>query len=145
MVHALTDNKNRTSTNVRVAFNKNGGSLGETGSVSYLFNRKGYLVLFRENLDLSEDELMLLAIDAGAEDILTSDEAFEIFTEPTDFLSVKEQLENAGLTFEAAELTMIPTIYQKIPENKQAEFEKMISLLEDDDDVQDVYTNAFQD
>lgn len=145
LVHALTDNKNRTSTNVRVAFNKNGGSLGETGSVAYLFNRKGYLVLLRENLDLSEDELMLLAIDAGAEDILTSDEAFEIFTEPTDFLAVKEQLENAGFTFEAAELTMIPTIYQKIPENKQAEFEKMISLLEDDDDVQDVYTNASQD
>ncbi|WP_088815822.1 MULTISPECIES: YebC/PmpR family DNA-binding transcriptional regulator [Listeria] len=145
LVHALTDNKNRTGTNVRVAFNKNGGSLGETGSVAYMFNRKGYLVVLRENLDLSEDEFMLLAIEAGAEDIITSDEAFEVFTAPADFTVVKDELEQAGLKFEAAELTMQPTLYQEVPENKRAEFDKMISILEDDDDVQEVYTNANND
>ncbi|WP_088825608.1 MULTISPECIES: YebC/PmpR family DNA-binding transcriptional regulator [Listeria] len=145
LVHALTDNKNRTGTNVRVAFNKNGGSLGETGSVAYMFNRKGYLVVLRENLDLSEDEFMLLAIEAGAEDIITSDEAFEVFTAPADFTVVKDELEQADLKFEAAELTMQPTLYQEVPENKRAEFDKMISILEDDDDVQEVYTNANND
>ncbi|WP_088840710.1 YebC/PmpR family DNA-binding transcriptional regulator [Listeria sp. ILCC797] len=145
LVHALTDNKNRTGTNVRVAFNKNGGSLGETGSVAYMFNRKGYLVVLRENLDLSEDEFILLAIEAGAEDIITSDEAFEVFTAPADFTVVKDELEQAGLKFEAAELTMQPTLYQEVPENKRAEFDKMISILEDDDDVQEVYTNSNND
>ncbi len=145
LVHALTDNKNRTGTNVRVAFNKNGGSLGETGSVAYMFNRKGYLVVLRENLGISEDEFMLLAIEAGAEDIITSAEAFEVFTTPADFTTVKEQLEQNGFTFEAAELTMLPTIYQEVSENKRAEFDKLLSILEDDDDVQDVYTNAFND
>lgn len=99
LVHALTDNKNRTSTNVRVAFNKNGGSLGETGSVSYMFDRKGYLVILREGLTVDEEEFMLEAIEAGADDVEVSEDVFEIFTDPATFSEVKEALQEAGVYF----------------------------------------------
>lgn len=111
MVVCLTDNKNRTAANVRAAFSKNGGNLGETGCVSYLFERKGLLIVDREQHDIDEDELLLLAIEAGAEEMETTDESFEIYTAPESFESVKEQLEQHGLTFASAEITMIPQTY----------------------------------
>lgn len=142
LVHALTDNKNRTATNVRVAFNKNGGSLGETGSVAYMFERKGYLVVEREGLDVTEDDFMLEAIEAGAQDVESSEEVFEVYTDPADFTAVKDALSADGYSFAAAELSMIPSMYNEVPEEKEAQFEKMMDALLEDDDVQEVYTNA---
>ncbi|EUJ31832.1 hypothetical protein MFLO_08502 [Listeria floridensis FSL S10-1187] len=124
LVHTLTDNRNRTGTNVRVAFNKNGGSLGETGSVAYMFERKGYLVIEREGLTTTEDDFMLEAIEAGAADVEVSEEAFEVFTDPADFAAVKEALAESGYEFAVAEISMIPSLYNEIPEDKQTEFEK---------------------
>lgn len=123
-------------------FNKNGGSLGETGSVSYMFDRKGYLVILREGLDVDEEEFMLEAIEAGADDVEVSEDVFEIFTDPALFPEVKEALQEAGYTFATAELSMFPTVYNEVAENHQTQFDKMLEALEDDDDVQEVYTNA---
>ncbi|MBC1511667.1 YebC/PmpR family DNA-binding transcriptional regulator [Listeria booriae] len=142
LVHTLTDNRNRTSTNVRVAFNKNGGSLGETGSVAYMFDRKGYIVIERADLEVDEDTFMLEAIEAGADDVETSEEAFEVYTEASAFTDVKDALSEAGYAFVTAELSMIPQVSNDIPEGKKEQFERMIDALEDDDDVQEVYTNA---
>ncbi|MDF9295999.1 YebC/PmpR family DNA-binding transcriptional regulator [Geobacillus stearothermophilus] len=141
MVVCLTDNKNRTAANVRAAFSKNGGNLGETGCVSYLFERKGLLIVDREQHDIDEDELLLLAIEAGAEEMETTDESFEIYTAPESFESVKEQLEQHGLTFASAEITMIPQTYTTLEGDDLKKMLKLIDALEDDDDVQEVYHN----
>ncbi|MBM7713433.1 YebC/PmpR family DNA-binding transcriptional regulator [Siminovitchia sp. FSL H7-0308] len=142
MVVCLTDNKNRTASNVRHAFTKNGGNLGETGCVSYMFNRKGYLVIDRSNYDdLDEEELLLQVIEAGAEDMETSDEAFEIYTEPENFMDVKESLEEAGFEFMTAEMTMVPQTDASLTEEQEEKLENLIDMLEDDDDVQEVYHN----
>ncbi|RWR11161.1 YebC/PmpR family DNA-binding transcriptional regulator [Siminovitchia fortis] len=141
MVSCLTDNKNRTASNVRHAFTKNGGNLGESGCVSYLFDRKGYLAIERSGLDADEDELLLQAIEAGAEDMETSEEVFEIYTEPENFMAVKESLENEGFEFATAEVTMVPQTEAELDEEQQEKLEKLIDMLEDDDDVQDVYHN----
>jgi YebC/PmpR family DNA-binding regulatory protein len=141
MVVCLTDNKNRTAANVRSAFSKNGGNLGETGCVSYLFERKGLLVIDREQHNMEEDELLLLAIEAGAEEMETTDESFEIYTTPESFETVKEQLEQQGLTFASAEITMIPQTYTTLSGDELKKMLKLIDTLEDDDDVQEVYHN----
>ncbi|WP_307892148.1 YebC/PmpR family DNA-binding transcriptional regulator [Bacillus swezeyi] len=141
MVKCLTDNKNRSATNVRTAFSKNGGSLGETGCVSYMFNRKGYIAIEREDLETNEEEFMLEVIDIGAEELETSDELFEIFTEPEEFEKVKKALESRGYQPATAEITMIPQTYAEVDEPVQGKIEKLVDLLEDDDDVQEVYTN----
>ncbi len=141
MVTCLTDNKNRTASNVRHAFTKNGGNLGESGCVSYMFDRKGYLVIERNELDVDEDELLLQAIEAGAEDMETSDDVFEIYTEPENFMAVKESLEKEGFEFASAEVTMVPQTEADLNEEQQDKLEKLIDMLEDDDDVQDVYHN----
>ncbi|WP_144461378.1 YebC/PmpR family DNA-binding transcriptional regulator [Siminovitchia fortis] len=141
MVSCLTDNKNRTASNVRHAFTKNGGNLGESGCVSYLFDRKGYLAIERSGFDADEDELLLQAIEAGAEDMETSEEVFEIYTEPENFMAVKESLENEGFEFATAEVTMVPQTDAELDEEQQEKLEKLIDMLEDDDDVQDVYHN----
>lgn len=141
LVYCLTDNRNRTAPNIRVAFNRNDGNLGESGSVSYLFNRKGRLFIERtETTD--EDQVMLLALDAGAEDIVTTEEGFEIITEPSIFLDVKGALEAEGIEFLSAEIEMVPTMYTTISEEHEESFQKMLDMLEDDDDVQSVYHNA---
>lgn len=140
LVYCLTENRNRTAPNVRVAFNKNGGSLGESGSVNYLFERKGRLFIERENTD--EDAVMMAALEAGAEDIISSEEGFEVLTSPVDFMIVKDALESEGLAFISAEVDMIPSVYTELNEEQQEQFEKMIDALEEDDDVQDVYHNA---
>ncbi|MGX7199626.1 YebC/PmpR family DNA-binding transcriptional regulator [Enterococcus nangangensis] len=142
LVHTLTDNKNRTSTNVRVAFTRNGGSMGATGSVSYLFDRKGYIVIEREGLAQTEDEMLEAVLEAGAEDLQTQPEVFEIYTAPEDFTAVRDQLEADGFTLATAELTMIPQNTVPIPSDKQEQFARLVDKLEDDDDVSEVFTAA---
>ena len=141
MVTCLTDNKNRTASNVRVAFSKNGGNLGETGCVSYLFDRKGLLVISREDFEMDEDEMLLQAIEAGAEEMETTDESFEIYTAPENFEEVKNKLEESGLKFVQAEITMIPQTYSTLSGDDLTKMLKLIDTLEDDDDVQEVYHN----
>lgn len=141
LVYTLTENRNRTAPNVRVAFTKNGGNMGASGSVAYMFDRKGRLFIERTE-DTDEDMIMLAALEAGAEDIDSTEDGFEIVTEAADFLEVKEALEKDGIEFISAEIEMIPSMYNDIPEGSEEDFEKMIEALEDDDDVQDVYHNA---
>lgn len=114
MVKCLTDNKNRTATSVRTAFNKNGGNLGETGCVSYMFERKGYIVI--DGNGIEEDDLFLEAIDAGAEELEASGEAFEIYTAPENLNNVKTALEEKGYKLETAEITWIPQTYTQLDE-----------------------------
>lgn len=141
MVVCLTDNKNRTASNVRVAFSKNGGNLGETGCVSYLFERKGLLVIAREELDIEEDDMLLQAIEAGAEEMETTDDSFEIYTAPEQFEDVKNALAANGFTFVDAQITMVPQTYTKLTGDDLTKMLKLIDMLEDDDDVQEVYHN----
>ncbi|MGN7388462.1 YebC/PmpR family DNA-binding transcriptional regulator [Sporosarcina sp. SAFN-015] len=143
LVYCLTENRNRTGPNIRVAFNKNGGNLGESGSVGYLFNRKGRLFVER-TADTGEEAIMLAALEAGAEDIESTEDGFEIITEPSSFMEVKEALEAEGIEFISAEIEMIPTIYTGLQGDHADQFEKMIEALEDDDDVQNIYHNASQ-
>lgn len=142
LVSGLTDNLNRTSTNVRVAFNKNGGSLGEKGSVSYMFDRKGYIAIAREGLDVDEDTMLMSVLEAGGEELETSEDVFEVYTEAQDFSDVRDALEAAGYVLDQAEITMVPQTTVPVPEDKLTTFENMIEALEDDDDVSEVYHNA---
>ena len=142
LVQALTDNKNRTGTNVRVAFNKNGGSLGETGSVAYMFDRKGYIAIVREGLDVDEDTMLMSVLEAGGEELEASEEVFEIYTEASDFADVRDALEKEGYELAQAELTMVPQMVTELTEEQQEILEGIIDVLEDDDDVSDVYTSA---
>lgn len=141
LVHTLTDNRNRTATNVRVAFTRNGGNLGETGSVSYMFDRKGYIAIEREGLEIDEDTMLEDVIEAGAEDMLTSPEVFEIYTAPEDFTTVRDQLEQDGFKLAQAELTMVPQTTVPLDDDQKAQLEQLVDKLEDDDDVSDVYTS----
>ena len=140
LVEALTDNRNRTGTNVRVAFSRNGGSLGETGSVNYMFDRKGYLVIERASLNLDEDAMLEVVLEAGGEDLITSDEVFEIYTEAEDFTTVRDTLEQ-DFTLAQAELVMVPQTTVTLDEQQKAQFDQLIDKLEDDDDVSAVYTS----
>lgn len=142
LVLALTDNRNRSATNIRVAFNKNGGSLGETGSVSYMFDRKGYIAIEREGLDIDEDTMMMSVLEAGGEELETSDDVFEIYTDPADLNDVREALEAEGYKIAQAESTMVPQTLMDIDPDKETQFRTMIEKLEDDDDVQEVFHNA---
>jgi YebC/PmpR family DNA-binding regulatory protein len=141
IVNALTDNKNRTAANVRHAFDRNGGNMGSTGCVSFMFQRKGQIIIER-NEDMDEDEVMMLALDAGAEDFEASEEMFEITANPEEFSTVREALEKEGFEFLSAEITMIPDITVAIDMDTAPKFQKLVDMLEDDDDVQDVYHNA---
>lgn len=141
LVETLTDNTNRTSTSVRTAFTKNGGTLGEKGSVNYMFERKGYIVIERKDLDVDEDTMLLTVLEAGAEDLETSDEVFEVYTERSDFATVRDELEK-DFEIVQAELTMIPTMYVSLEGDVVEKFNKLVEVLEEDDDVNDVYHNA---
>ena len=141
IVNASTDNKNRTAADVRHVFDKAGGNLGTTGCVSYLFNKKGIIVIDKTKTNLSEDELMLLALDNGAEDFNVEEECYEITTEPSDFTAVREALEKEGLEFVEAEVQMIPTTYIALDEKASERMQRLIDNLEDLDDVMDVYHN----
>jgi YebC/PmpR family DNA-binding regulatory protein len=141
LVETLTDNTNRTSGNVRVAFDRNGGSLGEKGSVNYLFDRKGYIAIERADLDVDEDTMLMSALEAGAEDLETSDEVFEIYTDGSDFTAVRDELEK-DYTLATAELTMLPRMYVPLTDEDHEQLQELVDALEDDDDVNDVYHNA---
>ncbi|WP_025729585.1 YebC/PmpR family DNA-binding transcriptional regulator [Atopobacter phocae] len=142
LVHALTDNRNRTATNVRIGFNKNGGNIGETGSVSYLFDRKGYIAIDRETTDVDEDEMLMSVLEAGGEELETRDEVFEIYTEPGDFTKVRDALEKEGYELANAESTMVPKTFIQLSESDAKILEHIVEVLEDDDDVTSVYHNA---
>ena len=141
IVNVLTDNKNRSAGNVRSAFTKCGGNLGSSGCVSFMFQKKGQIVIERQD-SIDEDEIMMQALDAGAEDFNATEEVFEITTAPEDFGTVRESLEGAGYEFLSAEVTMIPDTTSEVDMETAALVQKLIDKLEDDDDVQDVYHNA---
>lgn len=142
LVEALTDNKNRTASAVRVAFTRNGGTMGATGSVAYMFDRKGYIVIDRLTTDADEDQVLMDVMDAGGDDLQASDDAFEIYTDPKAFTGVRDALEKAGYKLADAELTMVPQNTTAVPAEKKEQFERLIDALEDDDDVSNVYTAA---
>ncbi len=141
IVEAATDNKNRTAADVRHAFDKCGGNLGTTGCVSYLFTKKGVIVIDKTNCSIDEDSLMMLAIDAGAEDFGVEEEIYEITTSTEAFSEVREKLEAEGLEFLEAGLQMVPSTYVALDEAGTARMEKLIDMLEDLDDVSEIYHN----
>ncbi|KRU25591.1 transcriptional regulator YebC/PmpR [Clostridium sporogenes] len=141
LVDVLTDNKNRSAGNVRYAFTKQGGNMGSTGCVSFMFQSKGQIVIEKKD-GLDEDELMMMALDAGAEDFESEDEVYVVTTSQEDFGTVREVLEAEGLEFLEAEIKMVPDTYTAINEETATKFQKMLDVLEDDDDVQNVYHNA---
>ena len=141
IVNASTDNKNRTAADVRHVFDKAGGNLGTSGCVSYMFNKKGVIVIDKTKTNLSEDELMLLALDNGAEDFNVEEECYEIITDPSDFTQVREALEAEEIEFVEAEVQMIPTTYISLDEKASERMQRLIDNLEDLDDVMDVYHN----
>ena len=147
IVKALTDNKNRTASNVRNAFTKGSGSVGTQGCVSYMFDEKGQIILSKEELEdaditLSADDLMMLALDAGAEDFAEEDDSYEILTQPDDFQPVYDAIKDAGIEMASAEVTMIPQNYVTLTdENDIKQLNRTLDLLDEDDDVQAVYHN----
>ena len=140
IVEVLTDNRNRTVSEIRNIFSKAGGNMGEAGCVSWMFHKKGYIVVARAKAD--EEKLMSLALDAGAEDMQTEDDNFVITSAQSDFEKVKKALEDAGISLEVAEVTMVPQTYVKIDGEKVAgQMMRLMETIEDNDDVQNVYAN----
>ncbi len=139
IVDVMTDNRNRTVSEIRNIFSKAGGNMGEAGCVAWMFHKKGYLVVNRTKVD--EDKLMTLALEAGAEDMQTEDENFVVTTPPNDFEKVKKALEDGGVVPEVAEITMIPQTYVKLDGKEAQQMLRLVEALEDNDDVQNVYAN----
>ena len=145
IVDVLTDNKNRTTSNIKHAFDKFGGNLGTPGCVSYMFSRKGVIVIEKTD-DVDEDELMETALDAGMDDMITYDDCFEVITAPEDFPAVSEALREAGYEFVEADVEYLPSMEQTPTEEHDIKnLKKMIEVLEEDDDVQKVYHNCTLD
>lgn len=142
IVDALTDNKNRTASNVRNAFTKGSGNVGTPGCVSFMFDKKGQIIVAKEECEMDADDLMMTALDAGAEDFVEEEDSFEILTDPDSFSEVRLTLEEAGIPMASAEVTMIPqTWVQLTDETDLKNIQKTLDLLEEDDDVQEVYHN----
>lgn len=143
IVETLTDNKNRTASNVRNAFTKGGGNVGTPGCVSFMFDTKGQILINKEECNMDSDDLMMLALDAGADDFNDEDEdVFEILTNPDDCGTVREALEKAGLKLDQAEVTMIPQTWVELTDPTDVkQMNRILDLLDDDDDVQAVYHN----
>ena len=142
IVDALTDNKNRTAANVRSAFTKGNGNMGTTGCVSYMFDKIGQIIIDKEECEMDADELMMMALDAGAEDFSEEEDSFEVITDPDDFSDVREALEKEGIPMASAEVTMIPQNYVTLTdEDAIKSLQKTLDMLDDDDDVQNVYHN----
>ena len=140
IVDTLTDNKNRTAANVRSAFTK--GNVGAQGSVSYMFDKKGQIIIDKEECDMDPDDLMMTALDAGAEDFSEEEDSYEVYTAPDDFSTVREALEKAGIPMMQADVTMIPQTWTEITdEDTVKKLNRILDLLDDDDDVQAVYHN----
>lgn len=142
IVDALTDNKNRTAANVRNAFTKGQGSIGTQGCVSYMFDEKGQIIVAKEDCDMDADDLMMMALDAGAEDFAEEEDSFEITTAPADFDAVHKALEEQGVVMVSAEVSMIPQTYVSLTDEADiTNIGRILDLLDDDDDVQEVYHN----
>ena len=142
IVEVLTDNRNRTAAEIRHLFDKYGNGMGNSGCVSWMFDRKGHIVIER-SASIDEDELMMQALDFGAEDFLAQDDCFEIFTVPNDFSAVREALEGAGYSFISAETDMIPSNTVEVSDEETVEkIVRMLEMFEDNDDVQEVFHNA---
>ena len=142
IVETLTDNKNRTAANVRSAFTKGNGSIGTTGCVSFMFDKKGQIIIDREECDMDADDLMMLALDAGAEDFVEEEDSFEIITAPEDFSAVREALEKESVPMTEAEVTMLPQTYVTLAKEEDIKnLSRILDLLDEDDDVQNVYHN----
>ncbi|MDE7416772.1 MAG: YebC/PmpR family DNA-binding transcriptional regulator [Lachnospiraceae bacterium] len=142
IVEALTDNKNRTAANVRSAFTKGNGSIGTQGCVSFMFDEKGQIIIDKEECEMSADDLMMVALDAGAEDFSEEEDSFEILTAPDDFDAVYKALQENQIEMASAEVTMIPQNYVTLTdENAVKNLNKTLDMLDEDDDVQAVYHN----
>ncbi|MBR3397779.1 MAG: YebC/PmpR family DNA-binding transcriptional regulator [Lachnospiraceae bacterium] len=142
IVETLTDNKNRTAADVRSAFSKGSGNIGTPGCVSFMFDKKGQIIISKEDYEGDSDDLMMIALDAGADDFSEEDEYYEILTSPDDFSSVREALEKEGIVMSEADVAMIPQNYVAVTdETALKNLQKTLDLLDDSDDVQAVYTN----
>ncbi|MCA2214719.1 YebC/PmpR family DNA-binding transcriptional regulator [Jidongwangia harbinensis] len=139
LIECLTDNRNRAATEVRTALTRNGGTFADAGSVSYLFNRKGVVLVPKAGL--SEDDLMLAVLDAGAEEINDLGETFEVVSEPTDLVAVRTALQDAGIEYDSAESSLVPTMTVPVDEEAARKVFKLIDVLEDCDDVQNIFAN----
>ena len=142
IVDALTDNRNRTAANVKACFTKGDGNVGTQGCVSFMFDTKGQIIIAKEECDLDADELMMMALDAGAEDIIEEDDSFEVITAPNDFSAVREALEKEGIKMAEAEVTMIPQNYVELTDEESIKkINTILDRLDEDEDVQKVYHN----
>jgi len=139
LIECLTDNRNRAATDVRTALTRNGGSMADAGSVSYMFSRKGVVVVPKAGT--SEDDVMLAVLDAGAEEVNDLGEAFEVVSEPTDLIPVRSALQAAGIDYESAESSFVPSVTVPLDEEGARKMFKLIDAIEDSDDVQNVYAN----
>ncbi|KKK05625.1 YebC/PmpR family DNA-binding transcriptional regulator [Micromonospora sp. HK10] len=139
LIECLTDNRNRAATEVRTALTRNGGSFADAGSVSYMFSRKGVVIVPKAGT--TEDDVMMAVLDAGAEEVNDLDEAFEVVSEPTDLIAVRTALQDAGIEYESAESSLIPSVNVPLDEDGARKIFKLIDVLEDCDDVQNVYAN----
>ncbi len=142
IVECLTDNRNRTAANVRSAFTKGGGAIGTPGCVSFMFDKKGQIIISKEECDMEADDLMMIALDAGAEDFSEEEDCFEVYTSPDDFSAVREALESQNILMADAAVTMIPQTYVELTDDQDLyKINKILDLLDEDDDVQNVYHN----
>ncbi|MGJ9457086.1 YebC/PmpR family DNA-binding transcriptional regulator [Oceanobacillus sp. CF4.6] len=141
IVNILTDNKNRTAADIRHAFKKNGGNLGENGSVSFMFNRKGYIVISNEEGSIDEDAITLDALESGAEDITNQEDAYEIYTEPENYHEVVNHLTENGYEIADGEVTLIPQNYNQLSKEDEEKMMNLIDSLEENEDVQDIHHN----
>ncbi|MCF0229120.1 MAG: YebC/PmpR family DNA-binding transcriptional regulator, partial [Parasporobacterium sp.] len=142
IVETLTDNKNRTAANVKHAFSKGNGNVGTPGCVSYMFDKKGEIVIDKEEVEMESDELMMLALDAGAEDFEDDEDAYTVYTSPDDFSAVREALEKENIPMVSANVSMIPQNYVELKdEDAVKDLNRILDMLDDDDDVQEVYHN----
>lgn len=142
IVETLTDNRNRTASNVRNAFTKGNGNIGTNGCVSFMFDKKGQIIIDKEECDLEGDDLMMIALEAGAEDLIEEEDTFEIITDPDDFSAVREALEAEEIPMMEAAVTMIPQTYVALTSEQDVKMmNRILDMLDDDDDVQEVYHN----
>ena len=142
IVDTLTDNKNRTAANVKHAFSKGNGNIGTPGCVSYMIDKKGQIIIDREEVSMDSDELMMTALDAGAEDFVEEEDSYTILTSPDDFSQVREALEAAGIPMVEAQVEMIPQTYVDLTDEEDIKnLNRILDMLDDDDDVQEVYHN----
>ena len=140
LVQVLTDNRNRAASDVRVAFTRNGGSMADPGSVSYLFHRKGVIIVNKTG-SLTEDDVLLAVLDAGAEEVNDLGDSFEVVSEPTDMVAVRKALQDAGIDYESADAAFLPSVEIDLDEDQARKVFRLLEALDDSDDVQDVYAN----